>query len=342
MHLVSFSTDRRILTEGSVLQSAYAAQCTSYTLYVLSRAAVSPKERRLAETGKAVLLSFSTLCSFTFWHTLVCADVVSVQDPFETGYIGLFFAYLFFKPLHVQVHTDIFSPHFAQVHPANGRRQRWALFVLRRAKRIRVVSQHIRGTLVERGVHCPVTVLPIFVDTTRFARLQHQPHPEYAYHFVAIGRLEPEKQFTEAIRALALVRAKGYAAGLTIVGEGSQRTSLEHMAQEYGVRDQVMYAGSLTDITPVLSTATALLVPSAYEGYGLVLIEACAAHVPVIAYDVGVAREVGAVIAPQGQFAETVLQWVTQPKADEVPMTYPYHNREAYVGAWIKDVRDCI
>lgn len=342
MHLVSFSTDRRILTEGSVLQSAYAAQCASYTLYVLSRVAVSPQERRLAETGKAVLLSLSTLCSFTFWRTLVRADVVSVQDPFETGYIGLFFAYLFFKPLHVQVHTDIFSPHFAQVHPTNARRQRWALFVLQRAKRIRVVSQHIRDMLVARGVRRPITVLPIFVDIARFAHIQHRAHSQYAYHFVAIGRLEPEKQFTEAVRALALVRAKGYAAGLTIVGEGSQRTRLEQVAQEYGVRDQVMYAGSLTDITPVLSTATALLVPSAYEGYGLVLIEARAAQVPVVAYDVGVAREVGAVIAPQGQFAETVLEWVMQPKADEVPMVYPYSNRETYVDAWIRDVRACI
>lgn len=157
-----------------------------------------------------------------------------------------------------------------------------------------------------------------------------------------VGRLEKEKQFEEGIRALALVRAHGYNAQLTIVGEGERFDFLAAEAQRYQVAKSVYFAGWHDDITPFLTEASVLLVPSAYEGYGMVIVEALAAGVPVIAYDVGIAREAGASIAPQEAFADTVLSWAENGARHGELKNYPYETEDQYIEAWVSDIEKCI
>lgn len=338
MHLVAFSTDRRLLAADAPLQKAYAARLSSYTLLVGSKKWNVGGRRIIAENAQAIGVDWRFLFSVECWRLIKRADVLSSQDPFEAGFLAWIVAAVFRKPLHVQVHTDIFARSFTQMHAGNRFRQYVARWVISRAARVRVVSAVVKEKLTALGVKAPMTVLPIFVDVAAFQQVERVKHPRFKIALLMIGRLEAEKRFEEGIKALALLRAHGHDAGLTIVGSGSRRTYLQKVAQENKVDGFVTFAGNTHDVRPYVASADVLLLPSAYEGYGLVIIEALAAGVPVIATDVGIAKEVGAIIAPHEDFPGTVLSWASGGPRQGVLHGYPYTTQDAYVHAWVADV----
>ncbi len=269
-------------------------------------------------------------------------DVITTQDPFETGLIGVIMSHLLHAPLHVQVHTDFLSPEFCAHSWKNRVRVFLAGLVIKHATHIRVVSPRIKESIALRYTpHTPISVLPIFVDTERFRTLAHHPHERFGVSLLFVGRLEKEKRADIAIHALARARTLGVEAGLTIVGDGSQRKELETLSEDLGVAGQVVFTGR-TDPLGHYAHANMLLVPSAYEGYGMVIIEALAAGVLVVATDVGSAREAGAHIASHDTdgFAGEVCSLLAHahiPKGEL--LQYPYRDFAEYVSQWAADIR---
>lgn len=91
-------------------------------------------------------------------------------------------------------------------------------------------------------------------DIQRFARLsKHNVKHPPGRRFVAVGRLTPQKNLPMMLRAFA----KGSHSGdtLTIVGDGSQRKSLEAQALALGLKDSVDFVGHVDDIAPFLAHA---------------------------------------------------------------------------------------
>ena len=226
-----------------------------------------------------------------------CFDVVTAQDPFWRGLAGFVLARRMRARLNVQVHADLVGQSWLKKGIAN--------FLLRRADSIRVVSQKIKGVLVAAGVRAPIHVLPIFIDVARFQNLQKKQHPKFAKVILWIGRLESEKNPAEAIEVLKEVRAKGIDAGLIFLGGGSLEHTLR--AQAASLAQWVEFAGWQHDTLPYLAMADVELSTSRHESYGASIIEALAAGVPVVSYDVGVARDAGATIAPRGGLAKATV-----------------------------------
>jgi|GEM_PF-1070345 glycosyltransferase involved in cell wall biosynthesis len=110
---------------------------------------------------------------------------------------------------------------------------------------------------------------------------------------IAVGRLSPVKQFNVAIEAVGLVnRTAGHTiAELDIAGDGPERASLEEFAREQGASACVTFLGWLEakEIRPQIEKADLLLITSAFEGYGVVALEAMAAGRAVLASDVVIA-----------------------------------------------------
>ena len=102
--------------------------------------------------------------------------------------------------------------------------------------------------------------------------------------FVAIGRLVPQKDFATLIRAFAQLDGDPLPR-LAILGEGPLRADLEALAAELGVRDRVGLLGFVEDPQQYVRRASALVMSSVYEGFGVVLVEAMACGTPVIATD---------------------------------------------------------
>jgi glycosyltransferase involved in cell wall biosynthesis len=108
---------------------------------------------------------------------------------------------------------------------------------------------------------------------------------------IAVGRLSPEKGFDQLVEAARVVIAQRPAAGFVLVGNGPDRRKLEHQVRIAGLRDRFVFAGFRSDVDELIRDAAILAQSSLTEGLPNVVLEACAAAVPVVATDVGGTRE---------------------------------------------------
>jgi glycosyltransferase involved in cell wall biosynthesis len=209
-------------------------------------------------------------------------DVVTVQDPFVRGVFAWRIARRLGARLNVQVHADLAGQSFAK--------RMLARFVLSRADSVRVVSAAIRDQVRAFGVRVPVTILPIYIDIPAFSSVLPRDHA--GKNVLWIGRFEVEKDPLAALDIFSRVLKKVPDARLKMLGTGSLEDAVSRRAATLPLQT-VELTGWVNPITH-LDTADALLSTSPYESFGTVFIEALAAGVPVISYDVGVAREAGA------------------------------------------------
>lgn len=270
--------------------------------------------------------------------------VVSAQDAADTGLLALWIARMLHVPLHIQVHTDIFARAYGAHSIANRVRQMIARFVLKRADGIRVVSEGIKQSIeAQLTPKRAITVLPIFVDIAKF----QNPAPDaglaarfekFGTKLLFVGRLEPEKHPCLAIESFA--KAAPQDACLIIVGTGSERAHLERKVHELHVAGRVFFEGE-RDAAPYYAIADVVLVTSRYEGYGLVIIEALAAGKPVLATDVGVAREAGAIVA-EGDYAEALQRWFETGPRSAGLHSYSYRDFDDYVAQYCRDIASLV
>jgi len=107
------------------------------------------------------------------------------------------------------------------------------------------------------------------------------------------SRLEPEKDIETALSAFAMAEKSSLNTGLVIVGSGSMEASLSNLAQNLGIDKKVLFLGwrDADDLAHIRASSDVFLSTSLYEGYGLSLIEASRAGLPIVSTDVGIAPE---------------------------------------------------
>lgn len=116
--------------------------------------------------------------------------------------------------------------------------------------------------------------------------------PEDAVVFITVGRLDPQKEQADLVRAfgqLAAARAQAY---LAIVGEGPLGPGLKVLAAELGVAERVRFLGRRTDVGACLEMADVYAFPSGFEGFGIALVEAMFKRLPCAASRVGPIPEI--------------------------------------------------
>ena len=230
-------------------------------------------------------------------------DVITSQDPFEHGWVALKVARATGAKLHIQVHTDFLSPWFTRSgiyrsprvrQPFRNRvRLRLADRVLPYADAIRTVSKRVRDSIVAKyGTRVPdPSVLPIRVPPDESTPQPLPPH-EFTFTLVTASRLEPEKRVEDIIAAVARLKDSYPMLGVVIIGDGSERSRLEKMARDLGIERQVVFSGRQENARGMLKSAQAYIQASAYEGYGMALVEAALAGLPIVTSDVGIVGEV--------------------------------------------------
>ncbi|OGG51674.1 hypothetical protein A3C18_03485 [Candidatus Kaiserbacteria bacterium RIFCSPHIGHO2_02_FULL_54_11b] len=266
-------------------------------------------------------------------------DVVSAQDPFFTGLIAWVIAWMRGSKLHLQIHTDLFDTQFTSHSPGNRLKLLLARSLLSQATSIRVVSKRIADSLKARGVKAPITVLPVFIDLENLKKAEpldkRARYPNFKKIVLVVARLEKEKNVTASIRAFAEIAKADATAGLVVIGSGSERVSLENLAKELGVEKKVVFEGA-QDPFPFYKAADLLLLTSSYEGFGMVLIEALAAGSPVVSYDVGLAREAGAIIATPESMPRVAIAVLSEGKRGKLTLDFP--NEAEYRELWLADI----
>jgi glycosyltransferase involved in cell wall biosynthesis len=105
---------------------------------------------------------------------------------------------------------------------------------------------------------------------------------------VCLGRLKPYKGVAHLIEAMPAVLAKAPGARLEIVGQGPDRGRLERLTWRLGLAGNIRFHGYLSSEARdrLLNRSWILVCPSAFEGWGIVCLEASARGLPVVAADV--------------------------------------------------------
>lgn len=152
----------------------------------------------------------------------------------------------------------------------------------------------MRGEIAERtGVRFDrISVIPdpalSAADLDRLASARDtQARDRPGRHYLAVGRLVPQKNFVLLFDAFALAAAAGDT--LTVLGDGVERAALEQRAAALGIADAVRMPGHTDPLDPWLAQADVFVLSSIYEGVPAVVIEALAAGLPIVATDCCVA-----------------------------------------------------
>lgn len=157
---------------------------------------------------------------------------------------------------------------------------------LRLPRQIIAVSADTRDRLsAEIGVSADVTVVPNGVDLAVIDRIVAA---EQLTDVLYVGRLCDFKNVDLLLESLAVLVRTRPDVRCDIVGDGPDRERLESRAAELGLADNVRFWGFLTEADEVyarMKAATVLVLPSTREGFGMVVLEANAAGLPVVVAD---------------------------------------------------------
>jgi glycosyltransferase involved in cell wall biosynthesis len=149
-------------------------------------------------------------------------------------------------------------------------------FVMAQAMRLADPCQWGKFKLVRCGIE--FAGLPAAHDTGR----------EGPAKLICVARLSPEKGHAGLLDAIAQLRARGNALHLTLIGDGPEEIRLRRQCASLGLDDLVSFPGRLAEAATLNAIATSdlLVLPSFMEGLPVVLVEAMAIGVPVVASNV--------------------------------------------------------
>ena len=165
-------------------------------------------------------------------------------------------------------------------------------FSIEQSDGVTAVSRFLKEkTLTNYGIETDIRVIPNFVDTEKYSRIEcGQVRERFARSdekvLVHISNFRAVKRVADVIRIFDEVLKK-LPATLILAGDGPDRSSCELLVRELGIQDHVRFLGKQTELVQILSSADLMLMPSQSESFGLAALEAMACGVPVISSSVG-------------------------------------------------------
>jgi glycosyltransferase involved in cell wall biosynthesis/4-amino-4-deoxy-L-arabinose transferase-like glycosyltransferase len=280
---------------------------------------LSPRIRVFRPGGEGIQMKWNAFQLLRKLRRAGAYELATVQEPAVCGSLVLLSGAA--ARLHVQDHSAMFA------RPVRGLKARVVHTISRvvtaRANRVRTVSQRGKRGMEEIGISSEaIDVVPIATDVSVFSNVSHvsSDHPR----ILTIARLFPEKGVDVLLRAFARLKEKTSRAHLTIVGDGPEKESLVRLAGELKLDSVVEFVGSKTpeEIRQYLANVDVYVQPSRFEGWGMAVVEAAAAGVPIVMTDVGLAGEVirdgesGHVVPVENpeRLAEAILQTIQHPE----------------------------
>ncbi len=202
----------------------------------------------------------------------------------EANFHGLLAAWLTGVPVRIGEEIGIPS------HRARAKRV--FSLVYRAAHRVVGISDAVTAWLVQSGEVPSNKAVRVYnpVLIPAYACIRSRSPGTFRIGFV--GRLEPVKNPLALVEAVAFLRDEGYQAELWLVGEGSERPRIERLTRDAGLEPCVRILGYQADPSRYMKECDLYIQPSLSEGFGLALVEAMGAGMPVIATAVGGAPEI--------------------------------------------------
>lgn len=158
---------------------------------------------------------------------------------------------------------------------------------------VTAVSNYLRReTESHFNIDRPIEVIPNFIDTERFVRMNKEHFkqalcPEGEKVLVHVSNFRPVKRAGDVVHVFHRLRQEGLPVKLLLVGDGPDRMATQRLARELGVYAEIRFLGKQEPVEEILSIADVFLMPSGSETFGLAALEAMACSVPVVSSDIG-------------------------------------------------------
>lgn len=131
--------------------------------------------------------------------------------------------------------------------------------------------------------------MPNIIDVGRYASQQPLPSADGIARLSFVGRISPEKNLVNLVKAVSLLHKKGYRLRLSLTGAAHSKTyleSLQALILEEQLGSVVVFTGAVRNVEEVYRQTDLLCLVSVFEGFSNVLSEAICCGIPVLASDI--------------------------------------------------------
>ncbi len=219
--------------------------------------------------------------------------VVTAQDPFVAGLLGYCISRIANVPLEIQEHGDFYSGFWVKESWKNRMLSPLGRALLRRAERVRAVSERIKKNLIRIGVsEDRIEVIPVAHELAFHpCKTEVDGDPR----IVVPCRFVPQKGIDTLLRAAKILKERGLDFQVDLVGKGPEEKRVRSEVRNMDLEDRVRILPWM-DRDELFDRADLFVLSSRYEGWGRTIVEAMAHGVPIVTTDVGC---VGSFFRPQ-------------------------------------------
>lgn len=234
------------------------------SLFTLSNLSVSP------------LIYTLSLLPFVFLKSFILIKKEKIDILHCQGFLSSFLGFCLSKLTRV--------PYITTVQRLEGKRNPLKNFVYRKALLCIGASQAVAENFRKIGVK-NIEVIPNGIDLKRFENLDRKKRGKFT--IITVARLEKVKGIEYLIKAITNLQFSNFQ--LLVIGDGSEKGNLEGLVEKLKLKEKVEFLGEIPNerIPSYLATADCFVLPSLKEGFGIAILEAQAAGIPVVGTRVG-------------------------------------------------------
>lgn len=192
-------------------------------------------------------------------------------------------------PLFIKKKDDVpfvITEHYSSINYDRLQKWQWKLGrkIFKNSNKNIAVSEHF-AKLLESHFRQEFVYIPNVVDTEFFIPRNEKNSNNKVKTFLSVGFLNKNKNHSMLIEAFKIAFNGDENYLLNIAGDGTEKSKLESLIKEFRLEKQVSLLGELTreEVRDEMQKADYFVLPSKYETFGLVLIEAMSCGLPVIA-----------------------------------------------------------